>query len=431
MAERGAWVASMAGSPPKKNSWGNSSSQGGRSRGADAGGHSEGMVARGSGEPDGTSRGSGEPDGTSRGSGEPDGTSRGSGEPDRNQQGHWRAGRDQQGLRRAGRDQQGLRRAGRSRHWRTLARSQHWRALGKRSSLVGTREAQTLGGALAAQTLGGALAARSWTGPARTTKSWTGPAEKQERACEERPQEGAVLEPAQEGADLEPAQEGAVLEPTLGGALEARSLGDALEARVQGLGEQQPVGLHWPPTAAGLEESQAEDRGGAGKSCVIGTLGWVCGGSWRGVSARGLVVLGWGRMMIARNNIHFEINTIDIENMINQLDQGKTARGKIAADNVIIQPQPKTDTERGVNPAHLVVELKNYSTYSTKSRLSCRRHLSLSSAICMFWYGFESSVTVHGGARNEEARNFFPNTLFNTEIAGDKYTYSMTLRLNT
>ncbi len=61
--------------------------------------------------------------------------------------------------------------------------------------------------------------------------------------------------------------------------------------------------------------------------------------------------------MIARNNFHFEMNTIDIENMINQLDQGKTAHGKIAAVNVIIQPQPKTDTERGVKPAHLVVEL--------------------------------------------------------------------------
>ncbi len=42
------------------------------------------------------------------------------------------------------------------------------------------------------------------------------------------------------------------------------------------------------------------------------------------------------------------------------------------------------------------------------------------------------TVTVHRGARNEEARNFLLNTLFNiTEIAGDKYTYSMTLRLNT
>ncbi len=57
------------------------------------------------------------------------------------------------------------------------------------------------------QTLGGALAARSWTGAAGTTESWTGPAEKQERACEERPQEGAVLEQAQEGAVLEQAPE--------------------------------------------------------------------------------------------------------------------------------------------------------------------------------------------------------------------------------
>ncbi len=32
--------------------------------------------------------------------------------------------------------------------------------------------------------------------PAGTTESWTGPAKKQERACEERPQEGAVLEQA-------------------------------------------------------------------------------------------------------------------------------------------------------------------------------------------------------------------------------------------
>ncbi len=63
-------------------------------------------------------------------------------------------------------------------------------------------------------------------------------------------------------------------------------------------------------------------------------------------------------MMSARNNFHFEIKTINIENMINQVDQGKTARGKIAADNVIVLPQRKTDTERGVNPAHPVVELK-------------------------------------------------------------------------
>ncbi len=43
---------------------------------------SGGVVARGSGEPDGTGRGSGEPDGIGRGTGEPDGASRGSGEPD-------------------------------------------------------------------------------------------------------------------------------------------------------------------------------------------------------------------------------------------------------------------------------------------------------------------------------------------------------------
>ncbi len=51
MAERGAWEASMACSPPhppKKNYWGNFIS----------GGRSGGVVARGSGEPDGTSRGS-------------------------------------------------------------------------------------------------------------------------------------------------------------------------------------------------------------------------------------------------------------------------------------------------------------------------------------------------------------------------------------
>ncbi len=73
MAERGAWEASMGGSPPKKillgrlfiSRW-----------------LSGGVVARGSGEPDGTGRGSGEPDGTGRGTGEPYGASRGSGEPD-------------------------------------------------------------------------------------------------------------------------------------------------------------------------------------------------------------------------------------------------------------------------------------------------------------------------------------------------------------
>ncbi len=117
---------------------------------------------------------------------------------------------------------------------------------------------------------------------------------------------------------------------------------------------------------------------------MIGTFGWVCGGSWRGVSWSGLVVLGCGRMMIALSNFHFEINTIDIENMINQLDQGKTASGKIAADNVIIQPQPKTDTERGVNPTHLVVELKKL--LNIPYQMPTILHQSLSSAVCMFWY---------------------------------------------
>ncbi len=68
MAERGAREASMGGSPPK-NFIG---------RLFISGWLSGGVVARGSGEPDGTGRGSGEPDGTGRGSGEPDGTGRGS-----------------------------------------------------------------------------------------------------------------------------------------------------------------------------------------------------------------------------------------------------------------------------------------------------------------------------------------------------------------
>ncbi len=108
--------------------------------------------------------------------------------------------------------------------------------------------------------------------------------------------------------------------------------------------------------------------------------------------------------MIAKNNFHFEINTIHIENMINQLNQGKTARGKIAADNVIIQPQPKTDTERGVNPAHLVVELKKLLNilYQIPTILpqTCP---SLSSAVCMVWYGRVFCHTgLHKGARNTE-----------------------------
>ncbi len=74
MVERGAWAASMAGSPPPPQIF--------LGRLFLSGGCSGGVVAKGSGEPDGTSRGSVEPDGASRGSGEPDGTSRGSGELD-------------------------------------------------------------------------------------------------------------------------------------------------------------------------------------------------------------------------------------------------------------------------------------------------------------------------------------------------------------
>ncbi len=40
-------------------------------------------------------------------------------------------------------------------------------------------------------------------------------------------------------------------------------------------------------------------------------------------------------------------------------------------------------------------------------------------------------VTVHGGARNVEARNFLRTLYLNTAIAGDRYTRSMTLRLDT
>ncbi len=110
--------------------------------------------------------------------------------------------------------------------------------------------------------------------------------------------------------------------------------------------------------------------------------------------------------MIARNNFHLEINTIHIENMINQLDQGKTARGKIAADNIIIQPQPKTDTERGVNPAHPVVELKKLLNIlyqiptilpQTPKPILSRLHDAWSSILSR----------MYGGARNEEMMNFF------------------------
>ncbi len=136
-------------------------------------------------------------------------------------------------------------------------------------------------------------------------------------------------------------------------------------------------------------------------------------------------------MMIARNNFHLEINTIHIENMINQLDQGKTARGKIAADNVIIQPQPKTDTERGVNPAHLVVELKKLLNilYQIPTILPQTPKPILSRLHDLV----ESSVTLglHRGARNTGTRNFFKHTLIgNTEIAGDMNTQVVTLRLD-
>ncbi len=117
-------------------------------------------------------------------------------------------------------------------------------------------------------------------------------------------------------------------------------------------------------------------------------------------------------MMIAKNNFHFEINTIHIENMINQLYQGKTARGKIAADNVIIQPQPKTDTEQGVNPAHLVVELKKLLNilYQITTILPQTPKLILSRLHGLVWSSILSH-RVHRGARNEETRNFFKRTL--------------------
>ncbi len=123
--------------------------------------------------------------------------------------------------------------------------------------------------------------------------------------------------------------------------------------------------------------------------------------------------------MIARNNFHLEINTIHIENMINQLDQGKTACGKIAADNVIIQPQPKTDTERGINPAHLVVELKKLLNILPTKSLPNPDHPAADTQAYpqpFAWFGMvESSVTrgytAEPGTQNEETRNFFKHTL--------------------
>ncbi len=137
-------------------------------------------------------------------------------------------------------------------------------------ALGGALAAQTLGGALAAQTLGGALAARSWTGPAGTTESWTGPAEKQERACEERPQEGAVLELAQEGAVLEQAQEGAVLEQAQEGAvLEQAQEGAVLEQAQEGIVlEQAQEGAQEAQTLRGARE--ARTLGGAREARTLG-----------------------------------------------------------------------------------------------------------------------------------------------------------------
>ncbi len=135
--------------------------------------------------------------------------------------------------------------------------------------------------------------------------------------------------------------------------------------------------------------------------------------------------------MIARNNFHFEINTIDIENMINQLDQVKTARGKIAADNVMIQPQPKTDTERGVNPAHLVVELKELLNilYQIPTILPQTPKPILSPLHVLVWFSLLSRCTGEPGTRRRGIS--LEHFIFHTEIPGDKYTYSMTLRLNT
>ncbi len=115
MAEQGAWEASMAGSPPPPIFLGRLFISGGLSGGA---------VARGSGEPDGTSRGSGEPDGT-------DGTLGGALAAD------------------------------------TLGGALAADTLGgalAAHTLGGALAAQTLGGALAAQTLGGALAAHTLGG---------------------------------------------------------------------------------------------------------------------------------------------------------------------------------------------------------------------------------------------------------------------------
>ncbi len=123
-------------------------------------------------------------------------------------------------------------------------------------------------------------------------------------------------------------------------------------------------------------------------------------------------------MMIARNNFHLEINTIHIENMINQLDQGKTARGKIAADNIIIQPQPKTDTERGINPAHPVVELKKLLNilYQIPTILPQTPKPILSRLHDLVQY----SVTVVRGCQERGDDELLLNTLIFTQTAGEQ-----------
>ncbi len=134
-------------------------------------------------------------------------------------------------------------------------------------------------------------------------------------------------------------------------------------------------------------------------------------------------------MMIARNNFHLEINTIHIENMINQLDQGKTARGKIAADNIIIQPQPKTDTERGVNPAHPVVELKKLLNilYQIPTILPQTPKPILSRLHDLVQY----SVTDVQGCQERGGVELLLNTLIgNIEIAGEQVHTKMTLILD-
>ncbi len=56
-------------------------------------------------------------------------------------------------------------------------------------------------------------------------------------------------------------------------------------------------------------------------------------------------------------------------------------------------------------------------------------HLRKGGFVCLV----ESSVTMHRGRQEHGTRRrgtSFKNTLINTEIAGDRYTHSMTLRLD-